>query len=140
MDDNARAAAAATHPEGNGEPQKTFTQEDVNRIVQDRLAREKERAETTLKAEFDGKNAALTERENRLSCKEYVIEKGLDPRLLDILDTSNVDYFKGITDKLAEVFQLQAKKDRPPVVTASCSTRGLGLSHDLIAEAFKPKR
>ena len=45
MTDKNTQAAAATQPEDNGAQQgRTFTQEEVNRIVSDRLARERAKA------------------------------------------------------------------------------------------------
>lgn len=42
MEENKRDIAAATHPEDNGATgAKTFTQDEVNRIVSDRLAKER---------------------------------------------------------------------------------------------------
>ena len=77
---------------------KTFTQEDVNRIVQERLAREKEKpADGNLEA----REKDLSRREARLSCVEYVTEKGYDKDLVDLLDVSDFEKFKEKADTLA---------------------------------------
>lgn len=78
--------------------EKTFTQEEVNRIIQERLSREKGRADHE---NLEEREKNILQREQKLACREYVLEKGYDADLVDILDTSNVDEFKGRADKLA---------------------------------------
>ena len=85
-----------------GKEQKMFTQEEVNNIVSERLKRDREkRAEAQTENE---KEKALNDRENRLSCREYISEKGYRVDLLDILDTSDVEKFKTAADKIHEVY------------------------------------
>lgn len=79
--------------------EKTFTQEEVNRIVQERLSREKGKTNSESLEERE-KNILL--REQKLSCMEYVKEKGYDPDLVDILGTTDVEEFKTRADKLAQ--------------------------------------
>ena len=78
--------------------EKTFTQEEVNRIVQERLAREKKKTadqETTESNEGkDEHETSVDLRENRVECREFIAEKGYKKELLDILDTSNADTFR----------------------------------------------
>ena len=54
-------------PEGTGG--RTFTQEEVNKIVSDRLARAKRETAT------DEREAALRAKEARLDCREYLSDK-----------------------------------------------------------------
>ncbi len=58
-------------PEASGGQGKgrTFTQEEVNRIVADRLAREKAKAEPS---PADEREQALKAREAKLDCREYL--------------------------------------------------------------------
>ena len=72
---------------------KTFTQEEVNRIVKERLARLKAKYETDPEtteeeSQLDEREKAIALRENRVTCIEYVAENGHKKELLDILDTS----------------------------------------------------
>ena len=86
-----------TQTEGNNTQQtagdstepKTFTQEEVNRIVQDRLARERRGTGQTI----EERELDLTRRENRMKCAEKLTEAGYPKELLDILDTSNAETF-----------------------------------------------
>ncbi len=50
--------------------ERTFTQDEVNRIVSDRLAREREKL--TGQAKKDEREKALEAREARLDCREYL--------------------------------------------------------------------
>lgn len=127
---------AETHPEENRGNQKTFTQDDVNRIVQERLSKERSKLETVSNTTLEEREAALSERENKLSCKEYIQEKGYDVRLLDILDTNDADKFKKTTEELNAIYSGKQVKKVP---CFSAPTPGVPLGNDLIAEAFKPK-
>lgn len=95
---------ADTHPEDTGAqtPEgKTFTQEEVNRIVSERLARERTKAGPD---PLEEREKALAARESRLDCKQYLSESGYSADLLDILDTGDVEAFKGTIGKLKKAF------------------------------------
>lgn len=124
-----------TQPEGNGGSGKTFTQEEVNRIVSDRLAREREKGVQSPSEREQQFNA----RENLLNCREYISQKGYPSKLLEIFSTADSSEFEKSVEKLLEAFPGIVHKG--PVKT--------GLSHqgggegdaagDRIAKAFKPK-
>ena len=105
-----------TQTEGNNTQQtagdstepKTFTQEEVNRIVQDRLARERRGTGQTI----EERELDLTRRENRMKCAEKLTEAGYPKELLDILDTSNAETFMENVGKLAAM-QIQAPNAAP---------------------------
>ena len=105
-----------TQTEGNNTQQtagdstepKTFTKEEVNRIVQDRLARERRGTGQTI----EERELDLTRRENRMKCAEKLTETGYPKELLDILDTSNAETFMENVGKLAAM-QIQAPNEAP---------------------------
>ena len=105
-----------TQTEGNNTQQtagdstepKTFTQEEVNRIVQDRLARERRGTGQTI----EERELDLTRRENRMKCAEKLTEAGYSKELLDILDTSNAETFMENVGKLAAM-RIQAPNAAP---------------------------
>ena len=73
---------------GNADPaqgNKTFTQDDVNRIVQERLAKEKSKSEAAIAQ----REQELSQRELLLSAKEKLTAKGLPLELLDALNMSS---------------------------------------------------
>lgn len=123
-----------THPEGNGAPaasEKLFTQEEVNKIVSERLNRERAKAEPT---EQDAREMELSKREHRLDCRDFLTENKYSEKLLDILDTSDVEKFKQTVGKLSDIFPIRT--DLPRIVGASPMSSNV---RDSIANAFKPK-
>lgn len=135
-------------PEASGGPgEKMFTQDEVNRIVSERLAREREKL--TQQPKEDEREVALREREKaveareaRYKCEDYLKEINLSTKyrqdFLDVLDTTDFDTFKKIVDRLGKPF----------IVTVE--TRGANVAHPMggcgsmsvdaqIANAFKPK-
>ena len=129
-------AGANTHPEGNGAQtaeSKLFTQEEVNKIISERLQRERTKAEPS---EQERRESDLKARENRLACREYLIENKYSHELLEILDTADVERFKGSVDKLTELFP-NIREDLPRFTYAPAN--GAPINSDPIADAFKPK-
>lgn len=122
--------SAGTQPEANGtQAERTFTQEKVNKIVSERLARERAK-ETT-----DPHTEELNKRENALLCKEFMIEKRLPEGVLEVFDTSNAETFKKQVNKLVEVFP----QIIPGVPGGGCNP-GNTSNFDPIAKAFNLKR
>ena len=105
---NTTVEQTATPAEQTG-GQKTFTQEDVNRIVQDRLAKDREKASK----ELGEREQELAQREFRLNSRQKLIDKGYPESLLDALNCSSEEAFDkalGIIDGLIEE-RLASKKD-----------------------------
>lgn len=122
---------------GNGE--RMFTQEEVNRIVSDRLAREREK-----QPKDDEREQALKAREARLDCRDYLDKKKYPVALMDVLDVSDVEKFKKSADALASKFpgafsvkdgQLSGAKPAP----ADGSRNPARTFDTMIADAFKPQ-
>lgn len=134
MEENKRDIAAATHPEDNGATgAKTFTQDEVNRIVSDRLAKERAKGEP----KEDEREQALKARESRMDCREYIAGKKYPVELLDILDTGNADSFKAAADKLVKAFPAITQSQVPPPYAPGTGTAGC-FNANPIADAFKP--
>lgn len=131
---------APTQPEDNGSTEKVFTQEDVNRIVQERLARDRESRSASQQAASDdaARLADLERRENTLSCREYIAENNYEPGLLEILSTDNAEDFKSKVAKLLELAPHLDHNQKVPHVVAATRGGGSGFQ-DAIAAAFKPK-
>ena len=125
---------------GNQDGGKMFTQEDVNKIVSDRLARDREKR--SAQQQEDAKELALRARESRLDCREYLSEKKYPAELLEVLDTADVEKFKAAADKLQAIYGVEDKRPRfvdPPRFAASSSGRGGFVGNDPIRDAFRPK-
>jgi len=129
-------------PKVSGDPvEKMFSQSDVNRIVSERLAREKTKSEPSA---IDERENALKAREARLNCRDYLEELSKGGKaasgvtgLLDVLDTSDSDGFKRTVSALLELGafnpQLEPLKIHPVDIRDGTS------ADDLIAAAFRPK-
>lgn len=106
-------SAAQTQAEEKG-GQKTFTQEDVNRIVQDRLA--KDRAKSS--EEMSKKEQELAQREFRLNGRQKLLDRGYPESLMDALNCSSEEAFTKALDiidgliKSKEASELEKNKAR----------------------------
>ena len=96
------------NPDGAGET--TFTQEQVNKIVSDRLARENVKSEAAL-AE---REQQLAQRELLLTAKEKLSESGLPVELMDALNVSSPEAMeKAITTVKAVIDKIKAEAPKP---------------------------
>lgn len=87
---------------GQGTGEKTFTQEDVNRIVGERLAKEK--AKNSTDADFEKREQELARRELRLNAKELLSEKGLPAQLLDALNCADKETMEKSISTIENIF------------------------------------
>lgn len=84
---------AATPADNKGE-QKTFTQDDVNRIVQDRLAKDRAKASE----ELGKREQELNDREFRLNSRQKLIDRGYPESIMDALNCSSEEAFNKALD------------------------------------------
>lgn len=98
MEDNKDTLTESTGTEG---PDKTFTQEEVNRIVQDRLAKEKNKGET----ELQRRAQELDMRERRMNATQKLREKGLPDYLVDALNMETEEAFQASIDAVMKMQQ-----------------------------------
>lgn len=123
---------------------KLFTQDDVNRIVQERLSRVK--ADAASGAQTGDRERELDAREARLNCREYLTEKGHPAALLDVLDTTDFEKFKKavetMQEKMPQAFGTAPQK--APLPTGARVSVGAPIhmsgQADPIAAAFKQDR
>lgn len=121
---------AAQTGNGNQQQEKTFTQEEVNRIVQDRLARVK------AAGSMDQRESALQERENVLYAREAVEAAGLTKELAEELRGMD----KATVDKVIKIVTPYAQKASEPIYNAVGPTMGSDLGMDAIRAAMGLKR
>lgn len=86
--------------------ERTFTQEDVNRIVGERLAKEKAKGET----DFSKKEQELVQRELRLSAKEMLSSRNLSMQLIDALNCTNKESLEKSIEIIEKVFNENKKE------------------------------
>lgn len=136
----AEAQTQQTNATPAGTGGKTFTQEEVNRIVADRLARERSKATAEPTPDpLAEREKDLTAREHAMKCREFVAgNKHYPAQLLEVLDTSDFDAFKDKADKLLAAFPNIAGDAKPvPRFTSSCPGVPAVSSSDAIGEAFR---
>lgn len=104
MDEN---KAINQNPDGAGES--TFTQEQVNRIVGERLAKEKAKADAAL-AE---REQQIAQRELLLTAKEKMTELGLPLELLDALNVSSPEAMEKALTTVKTVFDKHKAEAQP---------------------------
>lgn len=127
MEDN-KTTVTQTN-EGQGTPQtneRMFTQDEVNRIVQDRLARVK------VANEPDQRELDLQKRERALYAREAVANAGLDKELAD--EFAGMD--KETIDKCLKIIAPYAQKMKEPILNAVGPTGGRDLRDDAIRRAM----
>lgn len=95
------------NPDGAGE--KTFSQDDVNRIVGERLAKEKAKGEAVL-AE---REQQLAQRELLLTAKEKINEMGLPAELVDALNVSSPEALEKALSTVKTVLDKYKSEARP---------------------------
>jgi hypothetical protein len=95
--------------EGQNQEGKTFTQDDVNRIVGERLAKEKANSEKAIQQ----REQELNKRELDLKAKEILSTKGLPLDILEALNYSDEDSL----NKSISIIEKQIKKEEPVKVT-----------------------
>ena len=137
---NHQTSTEPTQPDGSG---RTFTQEEVNKIVGDRIARYQRSQSNAAAVADDQREQALKARENRLDCREYLADKEYPRELLDALDTSDIDRFKASADKIAALYAKAGNSAHPATSTGSMAYRMTGGSPHAaldtkLANAFRP--
>lgn len=86
--------------------EKTFTQEQVNAIVSERLAKERTKGETAFaerEQQFAERERQLANREALLDLKEQLKDMGLPAELLPVLNVQDKDALKAALDALKDI-------------------------------------
>lgn len=89
---------------------KMFTQDEVNRIVQERLARDRAKREKDDGVEdmlnnINEREVSLSARESKVKCHELILEKGYSKDLLEILDTSDFKKFQEQAENIEKLIK-----------------------------------
>lgn len=102
MEDNNNINQNANPAADQGTGEKTFTQEDVNRIVGERLAKEK--AKNSGEADFAKREQELVQRELHMTAKELLSEKGLPVQLFDALNCTDKETMEKSIATIEKIF------------------------------------
>lgn len=141
---NTSTEGTQTSTEGVQQNGKVFTQDDVNRIVQERLAKEKGKASNNedfekRSAELDKRMTELDARENKLNAITALRNAGYPDELADVIKCGNVDELKKSMEIIDKIIKeripagwskgLEAKRSRVVFTTPinSLSSRDDGI-------------
>lgn len=125
QEDNIMEDIQQTNQQHSNTEGKTFTQDEVNRIVSERLNKEKGKINADREAEYSKREQELNTRELKISARETLSEKNMPSELLDVLNyTSKEDMLKSI-DILEKVIKSEVEK-------ATTSKK------DVVLSGFKP--
>lgn len=129
-------------PEESGDQgEKLFTQGDLDRIIGERLARERAKQEPSPE---DTREADLMAREARMDCREFIGKEGYPAELLELFDTTDPEKFKAAVSKLDGIVDLPSnhRKPAPRIVGPMGGGGGAPLDRTsaLLQEAFKPPK
>lgn len=149
---NATQQQNTTPPEGNGTAGKTFTQEEVNTIVRERLARERAKGAANPddpgpdnvnaeKAALAAERAKLEADRRNFECERYCKESGLDTELVQMIGADEPEAFKKKAEALRSIFA-RATSGKPVGTYTTFSTgapHGSAICHESDGtEFFKP--
>ena len=121
MEDNKTTVTQANEGQGTSQTnERMFTQDEVNRIVQNRLARVK------VANEPDQRELDLQSRELALYARERIEENGLDKTLADELKGMD----KATIDKVIKIIAPMAQRMNEPIRNAVGPTNGKAMGSD----------
>lgn len=109
--------------------EKTFTQEEVNTIIQDRLAKEKEKH----KKELSDMQADIARREKKLNAQERLTSKGYPKELVDLVNFESDETFNTSLDLIEATYKQQ---QQPQNHNTYAPVSGAASKDDSIREAM----
>lgn len=134
MEDNKNTSTEGTQTGTEGtQGVKTFTQEDVNRIVQERLAKEKSKGAGNGDDELNKRAAELDLRERKLTAREKLRENGLPDYLVDVLNmNTDEDFQKSMEAILKMKGEISSNEQPKPVGKGNLigMVQGMGTKKD----------
>ena len=99
---------------------KTFTQEEVNKIVQERLAREKGKTPLEAGKALEEREKAVAAKEREISFKATMKAKGIPEEVYEALNCTSEEVF----NKSLEILSPYIQKSKEPILNAVGPTSG----------------
>ena len=118
MEDNKNTSTEGTQTNTDGTHERTFTQDDVNRIVQERLAKEKGKGSEDL----DKRAAELDKRERRMNAIDELRKNDLPDYLVDALNMETDEAFQNSMEAIKKM--KGESTNAPGVVIGKCDPIG----------------
>lgn len=134
--ENTRTETTAATPADSKGDQKTFSQDDVNRIVQERLAKDRAKASE----EMSAKEQELAQREFRLNNRQKLINRGYPESFLDVLNCSNEEAFDKALDALDKLMEERGVSDRQTAAAQKVPKFTSPMSREGLSEKLDPFR
>ena len=107
---NTDTAQGQQQAEGTG---KTFTQEEVNNIISDRLKREREKLSKEQEEKLNEREKAIEARELRMTATEKLTAAGLPKTLVDALNCSDEETMDKSIEIISQAFQGNVSNEKP---------------------------
>lgn len=132
--------------EDNNNPNagKLFTQEDVNRIVQERLSKERSKGNAEMEAALAQREKDLQAREFIMTAKESISQAGLPAEMFDVLDKSSPEAFQKALVAASGMMKKKEEASAPPAAipqfTRQMTNNGSGKAFDHFRDAFGLKQ
>lgn len=102
---------------------KTFTQEEVNQIVSNRLKEEREKLKKEQDAAFADREKAINAREMRMTAAEELHKKGLPSSLVDAINCTDKETMSKSIEILMQTYRSDAQEPhRTPYVPQNGET------------------
>lgn len=122
----------ATNPSGEqanatGTGEKTFTQEEVNRIVQERLSREKNKTPSEVERSLEEREKALAAREQEITFKAALRDRDIPEDVYEALNCTSEETFNKSLEILSPYFQ----RANEPILNAVAPTTGNTSTDDI---------
>ena len=143
---NMEQGETATQEQTAGETQsqeKKYTDDDLDRIIGKRLAREREKIAKTQKeqeSDLDKRERKLNKREMKADAIDILSEKGLPRSLADLLDyeskescEASISKVEGIIEELHDLWEIDRSTGRVP------KKYGGSENVNVIERAFRPQ-
>ncbi len=113
------------------EGERTFTQDEVNDIVQKRLAKERERLSKVFQeekqlSELEERERNILKRELRADAIEELNKRGLPTRLADLLDYSSGENFNSSMAEVTAIFKGALGEKLKPYARQTTPLEGIG--------------
>lgn len=118
---------------------KMFTQEDVNRIVQERLSKERAKGNAEQEAALAQREKDLQAREFIMTAKESISKAGLPAEMFDVLDKSSPEAFEkalSVASGLMKNVNSPSPAAHMPQFTRQMTNNSSGKAFDYLREAF----
>lgn len=104
--ENSQVNNQVNNPEVNsGNTDKTFTQEEVNKIVQERLARERSKTPSEVEKALEEREKALEARERESAFKATLKAKNIPEEVYEALNCTSEETFNKSLEILSPYFQ-----------------------------------